>query len=96
MDKNQAVNIILENFNLITLSKPTNSKFEKIRILPDNQSFFIEEFTKTQSFHKNLSKMELENFLQENIGINFNYFALKYMLVFALGPKGGRYGKMVL
>lgn len=71
MDKNQAVNIILENFNLITLSKPTNSKFEKIRILPDNQSFFIEEFTKTQSFHKNLSKMELENFLQENIGINF-------------------------
>lgn len=71
MDKNQALNKILEDFNLITLSKPINSKYDKIRIIPDSETYFIEEFTKTQSFHKNLSKNQLESFLKENVGITF-------------------------
>ena len=41
---------------------------EKVKIHPSQKGFFIEEFSKTQSFHKNLSKEQLIDYLQTNIG----------------------------
>ena len=64
-----------------TLSKPTSKVEEilgknyqrvKIRFKGGTDSpFFAEFFTEKQSFHKNFSQVELEEFLSANIGRSF-------------------------
>lgn len=64
-----------------TLSKPTSQveailgkKYERVKIRfkggPESP-YFAEFFTQTQSFHKNFSQAELDEFLQKNIGHSF-------------------------
>ena len=63
---------ISQNLISATFAKPTvDSKFNKIKININNGTFFVQMYTSTQAFHKNLSSEELLVFLQENIGINF-------------------------
>ncbi|MBR3544016.1 MAG: SAM-dependent methyltransferase [Treponema sp.] len=64
-----------------TLSKPTSQveailgkKYERVKIRFKGgpvSPYFAEFFTQTQSFHKNFSQAELEEFLQKNIGRSF-------------------------
>lgn len=68
MNKTEAIYKLVENFILITLSKSCDEKIQKVKIHPSQKGFFIEEFSKTQSFHKNLSKEQLIDYLQTNIG----------------------------
>lgn len=69
---NQKYAEISQNLVSATFAKPTvDSKFNKINI--NNHSFFVQMYTSTQAFHKNLSNEELQNFLQENIGVNFKH-----------------------
>lgn len=64
-----------------TLSKPTSQveailgkKYERVKIRfkggPESP-YFAEFFTQTQSFHKNFTQAELDEFLQKNIGRSF-------------------------
>ena len=65
---------ISQNLFSATFAKPTiDSKFNKIKINKNNDTFFVQLYTSTQAFHKNLNKFELQNFLQENIGTNFKH-----------------------
>jgi SAM-dependent methyltransferase len=65
---------ISQNLFSATFAKPTvDSKFNKIKINKNNDTFFVQLYTSTQAFHKNLNKFELQNFLQENIGVNFKH-----------------------
>lgn len=65
---------ISQNLISATFAKPTvDSKFNKIKININNGTFFVQMYTSTQAFHKNLSSEELLVFLQENIGINFKH-----------------------
>ena len=64
-----------------TLSKPTSQveailgkKYERVKIRFKGGTaspYFAEFFTQTQSFHKNFSQAELDEFLQKNIGRSF-------------------------
>ena len=64
-----------------TLSKPTSQveailgkKYERVKIRFKGgpvSSYFAEFFTQTQSFHKNFTQAELDEFLQKNIGRSF-------------------------
>lgn len=64
-----------------TLSKPTSQvedilgkKYERVKIRFKGgpvSPYFAEFFTQTQSFHKNFSQTELDEFLQKNIGRSF-------------------------
>ena len=64
-----------------TLSKPTSQveailgkKYERVKIRFKGgpvSPYFAEFFTQTQSFHKNFSQAELDEFLQKNIGHSF-------------------------
>lgn len=64
-----------------TLSKPTSQveailgkKYERVKIRFKGgpvSPYFAEFFTQTQSFHKNFSQAELDEFLQKNIGRSF-------------------------
>ena len=64
-----------------TLSKPTSQveailgkKYQRVKIRFKGgpvSPYFAEFFTQTQSFHKNFSQAELEEFLQKNIGRSF-------------------------
>ena len=64
-----------------TLSKPTSQvqailgkKYERVKIRfkgGTESPYFAEFFTQTQSFHKNFSQAELDEFLQKNIGRSF-------------------------
>ena len=64
-----------------TLSKPTSQveailgkKYERVKIRFKGgpvSPYFAEFFTQTQSFHKNFSQAELEEFLSANIGHSF-------------------------
>lgn len=64
-----------------TLSKPTSQveailgkKYERVKIRfkgGTESPYFAEFFTQTQSFHKNFSQTELDEFLQKNIGRSF-------------------------
>lgn len=64
-----------------TLSKPTSQveanlgkKYERVKIRfkgGTDSPFFAEFFTQTQSFHKNFTQEELDEFLQKNIGRSF-------------------------
>ncbi len=65
---------ISQNLISATFAKPTvDSKFNKIKININNNTFFVQMYTSTQAFHKNLTTGELQTFLQENIGINFKH-----------------------
>lgn len=65
---------ISQNLFSATFAKPTvDSKFNKIKINKNNDTFFVQLYTSTQAFHKNLNKFELQNFLQENIGTKFKH-----------------------
>lgn len=65
----------------VTLSKPTSQaqsllgkKYERVKIRfkgGKDKPYFAEFFTQTQSFHKNFSEGELEEFLSANIGSSF-------------------------
>ena len=71
---NQKYAEISQNLVSATFAKPTvDSKFNKIKINKNNHSFFVQMYTSTQAFHKNLSNEELKTFLQENIGVNFKH-----------------------
>ena len=71
---NQKYAEISQNLVSATFAKPTvDSKFNKIKININNHSFFVQMYTSTQAFHKNLSNEELKTFLQENIGVNFKH-----------------------
>lgn len=71
---NQKYAEISQNLFSATFAKPTvDSKFNKIKININNHSFFVQMYTSTQAFHKNLSNEELKTFLQENIGVNFKH-----------------------
>ena len=71
---NQKYAEISQNLVSATFAKPTvDSKFNKIKININNHSFFVQLYTSTQAFHKNLNKFELQNFLQENIGTKFKH-----------------------
>ena len=71
---NQKYAEISQNLFSATFAKPTvDSKFNKIKINKNNDTFFVQLYTSTQAFHKNLNKFELQNFLQENIGVNFKH-----------------------
>ena len=71
---NQKYAEISQNLFSATFAKPTvDSKFNKIKINKNNDTFFVQLYTSTQAFHKNLNKFELQNFLQENIGTNFKH-----------------------
>ena len=71
---NQKYAEISQNLVSATFAKPTvDSKFNKIKININNHSFFVQMYTSTQAFHKNLSNEELKTFLQENVGINFKH-----------------------
>lgn len=71
---NQKYAEISQNLVSATFAKPTvDSKFNKIKINKNNDTFFVQLYTSTQAFHKNLNKFELQNFLQENIGTNFKH-----------------------
>lgn len=64
-----------------TLSKPTSQveailgkKYQRVKIRFKGgpvSPYFAEFFTQTQSFHKNFTQAELEEFLQKNIGRSF-------------------------
>ncbi len=64
-----------------TLSKPTSQveailgkKYERVKIRfkgGTESPYFAEFFTQTQSFHKNFTQAELDEFLQKNIGHSF-------------------------
>lgn len=64
-----------------TLSKPTSQveailgkKYERVKIRFKGgpvSPYFAEFFTQTQSFHKNFTQAELDEFLQKNIGRSF-------------------------
>ena len=64
-----------------TLSKPTSQveailgkKYERVKIRFKGgpvSSYFAEFFTQTQSFHKNFTQAELDEFFQKNIGHSF-------------------------
>lgn len=64
-----------------TLSKPTGKveeilgkKYERVKIRfkgASDSPYFAEFFTEKQSFHKNFSQAELEEFLSANIGASF-------------------------
>ncbi len=64
-----------------TLSKPTGKveeilgkKYERVKIRfkgGTESPYFAEFFTQTQSFHKNFTQAELDEFLQKNIGRSF-------------------------
>ena len=64
-----------------TLSKPTSQveailgkKYERVKIRFKGgpvSPYFAEFFTQTQSFHKNFTQAELDEFLQKNIGHSF-------------------------
>lgn len=64
-----------------TLSKPTGKveeilgkKYERVKIRFKGgpvSPYFAEFFTQTQSFHKNFTQAELDEFLQKNIGHSF-------------------------
>ncbi|MBQ7620434.1 MAG: hypothetical protein IJS51_09960, partial [Treponema sp.] len=64
-----------------TLSKPTSQveailgkKYQRVKIRFKGgpvSPYFAEFFTQTQSFHKNFSQAELEEFLSANIGRSF-------------------------
>ena len=64
-----------------TLSKPTSQveailgkKYERVKIRFKGgpvSPYFAEFFTQTQSFHKNFSQTELDEFLKKNIGRSF-------------------------
>ena len=71
---NQKYAEISQNLVSATFAKPTvDSKFNKIKININIHSFFVQMYTSTQAFHKNLSNEELKTFLQENIGVNFKH-----------------------
>ena len=65
----------------VTLSKPTSQvqsllgkKYERVKIRfkgGTDTPYFAEFFTEKQSFHKNFSEGELEEFLNANIGRSF-------------------------
>ncbi|MGL4982329.1 MAG: class I SAM-dependent methyltransferase [Treponemataceae bacterium] len=64
----------------VILSKPVQSQdnqFEKIKISSLKEKFFVESFSKTQVFHQHLSKRELDQFLEKNIGIHFKSSSIK-------------------
>ncbi|MBQ9626328.1 MAG: hypothetical protein IJR40_04040 [Treponema sp.] len=64
-----------------TLSKPTSQveailgkKYQRVKIRFKGgpvSPYFAEFFTQTQSFHKNFTQAELDEFLQKNIGRSF-------------------------
>ncbi|MBP3449837.1 MAG: hypothetical protein J6K22_05185 [Spirochaetaceae bacterium] len=71
---NQKYTEISQNLISATFAKPTvDSKFNKVKININNNTFFVQMYTSTQAFHKNLSREEVKTFLQENIGINFKH-----------------------
>jgi len=65
----------------VTLSKPTNrvqeilgKEYERVKIRfkgGSDKAYFAEFFTQKQSFHKNFSEAEVEDFLKKNIGLSF-------------------------
>lgn len=71
---NQKYTEISQNLISANFAKPTvDSKFNKVKININNNTFFVQMYTSTQAFHKNLSREEVKTFLQENIGINFKH-----------------------
>lgn len=61
-----------------TLAKPTTeAKFAKIRITKKNDIFFVEKFTEKQAFQNNINIEELQQYLIENIAINYKHVYLE-------------------
>ncbi len=61
-----------EDIQKITLSKPTKqTDLVRIHIKRINTKFYIEEFTKTQTFHKNVDLNILINYLESIMGTHF-------------------------
>lgn len=92
----------------ITFSKPTpkcaeifGKPFTKIKIKPVSKdskiSYFAEQFTSTQVFHKTISSEEIEKFIENNAGITF--FNCNYKTeteeVQILSNKKGKISKIV-
>ncbi len=79
MIQNETINAeISSNIDTIIsaiLSNPLGTQtHKKIRIFKNDGSeknYFVEFFTKTQSFHKTFSKKELSSFLKENCGLAY-------------------------
>ncbi len=63
------INEIRSEIVSAVLSNPRGEqKYIKVRIFNSNDAYFVESFTKTQSFHKELSGEECVQFLHENCG----------------------------
>lgn len=79
LDKNASIEKISHNFISATLSKSVKeSRFIKVKInIKPNFTYYIEEYTQTQSFQKTVSKTELLDYLKNNIGTNFKNAIIK-------------------
>lgn len=53
------------------LSKAKNCEYRKVQILKKEKNYQIEKYTQKQVFHENLSIEELENYLEQELGIHF-------------------------
>ena len=55
----------------IILSKAKNCEYKKVQILKKEKSYQIEKYTQKQVFHENISKEELTDYLEQELGIHF-------------------------
>lgn len=63
--------LLSANIYQIVLSKPKNCEYRKIQIVRKAKDYQLECYTQKQVFHKNFSKQEVADYLEQELGEHF-------------------------